>query len=61
MLFVCTDIKKFHTFAEKFKQMYDTKQVLDLSKNAIGPLGGSHLIQKLPQIRMLRTLKLAGC
>ncbi len=32
MLFVCTNIKQFHTFAEKFKQMYDTKQLLDLSK-----------------------------
>ena len=32
MLFVCTNIKQFHTFAEKFKQMHDTKQMLDLSK-----------------------------
>lgn len=30
MLFVCTDINQFHTFAEKFKQMYE--KTLDLSK-----------------------------
>lgn len=32
MLFVCTNINQFHTFAEKFKQMYESKKVLDLSK-----------------------------
>jgi Ran GTPase-activating protein (RanGAP) involved in mRNA processing and transport len=46
---------------ESLQNHYGSIQVLDLSKNVIGPLGGSHLIQKLPQIRMLRALKLAGC
>jgi len=32
MLLVCTNIKQFHTFAEKFKQMFEPKKVLDLSK-----------------------------
>lgn len=32
MLFVCTNINQFHTFAEHFKQMYESKTVLDLSK-----------------------------
>ena len=43
MLFVCTDIKQFHTFAEKFKQMYDSKQVLDLSKVACSNLASESL------------------
>jgi hypothetical protein len=46
---------------ESLQNHYGSIQVLDLSKNVIGPLGGSHLILKLPQMRMLRTLKLAGC
>lgn len=34
MLFVCTNINQFHTFAEQFKQMYESKKLLDLSKVA---------------------------
>jgi hypothetical protein len=43
MLVVCTDIKQFHTFAEKFKQMYESKKVLDLSKVACSNLAAESL------------------
>ena len=43
MLFVCTNINQFHTFAEKFKQMYATKQLLDLSKVSCSSLSTESL------------------
>jgi Ran GTPase-activating protein (RanGAP) involved in mRNA processing and transport len=46
---------------DSLQNHYSTIQVLDLSRNVIGPLGGSNLVQKLPQMKDLRNLKLAGC
>ena len=43
MLFVCTNIKQFHTFAEKFKQMFESKKVLDLSKVGCATLAAESL------------------
>jgi hypothetical protein len=43
MLFVCTNIKQFHTFAEKFKQMFEHKKVLDLSKVGCSNLAAESL------------------
>ena len=43
MLFVCTNITQFHTFAEKFKQMYESKKVLDLSKVGCSNLAAESL------------------
>lgn len=46
---------------DSLQNHFGTIHVLELSRNVIGPLGGSHLIKKLPQIKDLRHLKLAGC
>jgi hypothetical protein len=43
MLFVCTNIQQFHTFAENFKQMHQPKKVLDLSKVSCSDLAGESL------------------